>query len=92
MLLQDEIALVKLHLKNRQWKRLVCSVRRRLHVDHFMICLQIVGVAEDDLFTTLLERDIKAGGRWQADTARFLGRERCRITRITVIMIARILR
>ena len=92
LLLQDEITLVKLHLKNRQWKRLVCSVGRRLHVDHFVICLQVVVVAEDDLFTTLLKRDIKARGRWQADTTRFLGRERGRVARITAIMIARILR
>ena len=76
LLLQDEVALVKLHLKNRKWKRLVCGIGRRLHVDHLVICLKIIGMAKDDLFTTLLERDIKTSGRWQANTARFLGRER----------------
>ena len=88
LLLQDEVTLVKLHLKYRQWKRLVCSVVRRLHVDHFLICLQVAVMAEDDLFTTLLKRDIKACGRWQADTTRFLGNERGRVARITAIMIA----
>lgn len=83
LLLQDEVALIELHLEDRERQCLVIGVDHGLFnlVDFVwfaIICPMVV--AKYDLFSALLERDITASlmGRrnYHANIARFLCRER----------------
>ena len=76
ILLQIEVTLVELHLKDGQWQSLVDSVSTADGAIHIMTSVVTIErlLALDNLLTWLLEADIVAGCRHLFVTERLLGR------------------